>query len=188
MPQTDLPAWLWPRAAYVHVPFCAHHCGYCDFAVAAGRDERIGAYLDALAAELATLGTPQPVRTLFLGGGTPSHLDEAQLARLLETLARWLPVEAEGEFSLEANPDSLTAEKVALLADAGVNRVSLGAQSFHPHLLAVLERRHDVSEVPRAVASRWTSFSRCRARHWSSGAMTCARRWRSVRTTSRPTG
>jgi coproporphyrinogen III oxidase-like Fe-S oxidoreductase len=65
---TALPPWLWPRAAYVHVPFCAHRCGYCDFAIATGQDHLIGRYLDALAAELATLGTPRPVRTLFLGG------------------------------------------------------------------------------------------------------------------------
>jgi len=61
-----LPLWLWPRAAYVHVPFCAHHCGYCDFAIATGQDHAIELYLDALAAEIATLGEPRPVRTLFI--------------------------------------------------------------------------------------------------------------------------
>src|SRR5579871_3278937 len=81
-----LPPWLWPRAAYVHVPFCAHHCGYCDFAIAVGRDGRVGAYLDAIAAEMATLGSPQPVRTLFLGCGTPTHLRAAALDRLLTTV------------------------------------------------------------------------------------------------------
>src|SRR4051812_39274267 len=112
----DLP-WIWPRAAYVHVPFCAHHCGYCDFAIAVGRDDLIDRYLDALAAELATLGAPQPVKTIFLGGGTPSHLSAGQLARLLADLRHWLPLNAGGEFSIEANPDSLTADKVAVLAD-----------------------------------------------------------------------
>src|SRR5262249_27370177 len=77
------PPWRWPRAAYVHIPFCAHHCGYCDFAIAVGQEGRIDAYLDALAAELATLGEPQPVRSVFLGGGTPTYLSAAQLARLL---------------------------------------------------------------------------------------------------------
>src|SRR5438034_3218230 len=86
------PPWLWPRAAYVHVPFCAHHCGYCDFAVAAGQDHLIERYLDALAAELRTLGERQAVDTLFLGGGTPSHLDAPQLERLLQTVAEWLPL------------------------------------------------------------------------------------------------
>src|SRR5206468_4950429 len=102
----DRPAWLWPRAAYVHIPFCAHHCGYCDFAVAAGQDHLIDLYLEALAMELAGLVKPRCVRTLFLGGGTPSHLDAAQLKRLFADLDRWLPREPGAEVSLEANPDS----------------------------------------------------------------------------------
>jgi oxygen-independent coproporphyrinogen-3 oxidase len=147
----DRPPWLWPRAAYVHVPFCAHHCGYCDFAVAVGQDQQIELYLDALAAELATLGSPQPVRTLFLGGGTPTHLSPAQLERLLSSVLRWLPPEEGHEFSVEANPDTLDAARVAVLADHGVTRVSVGAQSFHPHLLRALDRRHAPEEVPAAV-------------------------------------
>src|SRR5438552_4820280 len=148
------PPWLWPRATYVHIPFCAHHCGYCDFAVAAGKDHWIELYLDALAAELATLGKPQAVETIFLGGGTPTHLNCCQLDRLLTNINHWLsrslfPVRT--EFTIEANPNSLDAEKVAVLAGHGVNRVSLGAQSFHPHLLEVLERQHDPADVPRAV-------------------------------------
>jgi oxygen-independent coproporphyrinogen-3 oxidase len=160
-----LPPWLWPRAAYVHVPFCAHHCGYCDFAIATGQDHLIELYLDALAAELATLGEAQPVRALFLGGGTPTHLTAAQLERLLSTVLHWLPLDdrsscippARGgdtggaEFSIECNPDTLTADKIAVLADHGINRVSLGAQSFHANLLAVLERAHDPEEIARAV-------------------------------------
>ncbi len=151
MSQTEGPPWLWPRAAYVHVPFCAHQCGYCDFAIATGQDHLIELYLDALAAELAMLGAPQPVRTLFLGGGTPSHLSARQLERLLTDLGRWLPLEAGSEVSVEANPDSLSDDKVAVLADHGVTRVSLGAQSFHAHLLGALDRAHSPAEVPRAV-------------------------------------
>jgi len=147
----DLPPWLWPRAAYVHVPFCAHHCGYCDFAVAAGQDHLIDRYLDALFAELRTLGEPQPVDTIFLGGGTPSHLDARQLEHLLQIIYQWLPLSRGHEFSVEANPDSLDEEKIGVLARYGVNRISLGAQSFQPHLLQVLERRHSPQEVPRAV-------------------------------------
>jgi oxygen-independent coproporphyrinogen-3 oxidase len=145
------PPWVWPRAAYVHVPFCAHHCGYCDFAVVAGQDHLADAYLDALAAELAMLGSPQPVETVFLGGGTPTHLDAGRLARLLAEVTRLLPLAPGGEFTAEANPDTLDADRVAVLAAHGVNRISLGAQSFHPHLLRVLERRHAPAEVPRAV-------------------------------------
>src|SRR5207248_6062488 len=118
VPDRDaLPPWLWPRAAYVHVPFCAHHCGYCDFAIATGQDHLIDLYVDALSAELAGLGEPQPVRTIFLGGGTPTHLGAQQLERLLSAVRRWLPFErgAGPEFSVEANPDSLTADKVKVL-------------------------------------------------------------------------
>jgi oxygen-independent coproporphyrinogen-3 oxidase len=148
-----LPPWLWPRAAYVHIPFCAHHCGYCDFAIATGQDHLIELYLDALAAELAELGEAQPVRTIFLGGGTPTHLGAAQLERLLSVVLRWLSLDAanESEFSIECNPDTLTADKIAVLADHGVNRVSLGAQSFDGELLAVLERAHNPDEIARAV-------------------------------------
>src|SRR5437879_4527560 len=124
------PRWWWPRAAYVHIPFCAHHCGYCDFAVAAGKDHLIELYLDALAAELATLGSPQSVETVFLGGGTPTHLNSRQLECLLIQVHRWLPGThclLPTEFTIEANPNSLNAEKIAVLADHGVTRVSLGA-------------------------------------------------------------
>lgn len=147
----SLPPWLWPRAAYVHIPFCAHHCGYCDFAIAVHQDHLIELYLDALDAELSTLGTPQPVHTLFIGGGTPTYLSTAQLRRLLESVRRWLLLQPGGEFSIEANPGTLDADKIAVLAEQGVTRVSLGAQSFHPHLLRVLERDHVPDDVPRAV-------------------------------------
>lgn len=155
MDPTKLPPWQWPRAAYVHVPFCAHHCGYCDFAIAVNQDDRISLYLEALEAELATLEKPQPVRTIHIGGGTPTHLSADQLERLLTSLRKWLPLvsSSEREFAIEANPDSLDADKVKVLADHGVTRVSLGAQSFHPHLLKVLERTHSPGEVPRAVAA-----------------------------------
>lgn len=150
-PVQHKPPWLWPRAAYLHIPFCAHHCGYCDFAIAVGRDDMMDLYLDALAAELATLGGAQSVETLFLGGGTPTYLSARQLERLLTEIHRWLPPRPGHEFSIEANPGTLDADKVAVLADHGVNRVSLGAQSFHPHLLRVLERDHAPADVPRAV-------------------------------------
>ena len=146
------PPWIAPRAAYVHIPFCAHHCGYCDFAVAAGQDHRIEPYLDALATELAALRTPREIRTLFLGGGTPSHLDVRQLSQLMAELRRWFPGPLD-EISLEANPDSFNEEKASLLASFGVNRVSLGVQSFDPRMLRRLERRHEPAHVEPAVAA-----------------------------------
>src|SRR5579872_1598654 len=83
------PPWLEPRTAYIHIPFCAHHCGYCDFAVSSGQDNLIEHYLDALIQEMTTLGTPRPVETLFIGGGTPTHLNPDQLDRLLTSINRW---------------------------------------------------------------------------------------------------
>ena len=160
-----LPPWLWPRAGYVHVPFCAHHCGYCDFAVATGRDHLIDRYLDALAAELSTLQTPQPVRTLFLGGGTPTHLDAGQLERLLGLHS---PLAAPGSRrrSSPSRPTPIRSRptRSRVLADHGVNRVSLGAQSFHPHLLAVLERATDPDHVRQAVGAHPRAHpARCRS-------------------------
>jgi oxygen-independent coproporphyrinogen-3 oxidase len=155
----DLPPWLWPRAAYIHVPFCAHHCGYCDFAVAVGHDERIDEYLRALEAELSRLGQSQPVRTLFVGGGTPTYLSPRQLDTLLVIIRSWLSLDADGEFSIEANPAGLDDDKVRVLASHGVNRVSLGAQSFDGDLLRVLERDHLPADVPLAVerVRRWVA-------------------------------
>lgn len=147
----ERPAWLWPEAAYVHVPFCAHHCGYCDFAVAVGQDERIDAYLDALEIELSGLTAPHPVRTLFFGGGTPTYLAHRPLERLLRLTQHWLPLLPDHEFSVEANPSGLDVEKIELLRAFGVNRLSLGVQSFQPRLLEILERDHRPADVPRVL-------------------------------------
>jgi oxygen-independent coproporphyrinogen-3 oxidase len=154
--------WLWPTAAYVHIPFCAHHCGYCDFAVAIGMDERIDAYLDALEIELSQLGEPQPVQTLFFGGGTPTYLPHRPLERLLTLVDRWLPRLPEHEFSVEANPSYLDVEKIDQLCAHGVNRLSLGVQSFAAPTLQVLERDHrpdDVLRVLEFIRPRIANFS-----------------------------
>jgi len=140
-----------PRAAYVHVPFCAHRCGYCDFTLVARRDELIPQYLVALESELQLLRQPAPVDTLFMGGGTPTHLSAGQLATLLDSVTRWFPLSDAGEFSVEVNPSGLTADKIAVLAEHGVNRISLGVQSFDAQILATLERDHRAADVFRAV-------------------------------------
>jgi oxygen-independent coproporphyrinogen-3 oxidase len=108
-------------------------------------------YIDALTAEMAALGKPQPMRTLYLGGGTPTHLSGRQLDRLLTAIRRWLPPEPGHEWSVEANPGTLDRDKTAIMAEHGVNRVSLGAQSFNPRMLRTLERNHDPEDVSRAV-------------------------------------
>jgi oxygen-independent coproporphyrinogen-3 oxidase len=153
-----------PRAAYVHVPFCRHRCGYCNFTVVAGRDDLIESYLLALERELSSLREPQPVETLFLGGGTPTHLRPEELRRLLQIVGRWFPLESrhqpaqpEGwtptcEFSVEANPADLDAARSEVLAEFGVNRISLGAQSFDARKLELLERDHRAAEIERSAA------------------------------------
>lgn len=144
--------WLWPRAAYVHLPFCAHHCGYCDFAVAVGRDERRPAYVAALAREMTRLETPQHVDTLNFGGGTPTYFTARQLEDCVAAVRRWFPAAPGQEFSVEANPGTLDDDRLRVLVDAGLTRVSIGCQSFEPAILRVLERDHEPADVPRAVA------------------------------------
>jgi putative oxygen-independent coproporphyrinogen III oxidase len=129
---------------YVHLPFCAHRCGYCDFVTATGRDDLHGAYVDALLRELREEHDGSPVETIFLGGGTPTYTALPELLRLLRALP---PVR---ELTVEANPETVTPELARELRGAGVNRVSLGAQTFQPHLLHVLERRATPADVKRA--------------------------------------
>lgn len=140
-----------PRAAYIHVPFCRHHCGYCNFTVVAGRDDLIGDYLTAIDRELSSLNEQRQIDTLFLGGGTPTHLSPAQLAQLFDTIERWFAFAPGHEFTIEANPADLTPDKTQLLAARGVTRVSLGGQSFDAAKLQLLERDHGPEEVARSV-------------------------------------
>ena len=135
------------RLLYVHLPFCAHRCGYCDFVTSVGRRADHGAYADALAAELEQerWRLDAGVETIFVGGGTPTFTEPDALRRVLAALPR-----AE-ELTVEANPETVTPGLAALLQEHGVNRVSLGAQSFRPRLLDVLERLAGPDDVRRAV-------------------------------------
>jgi oxygen-independent coproporphyrinogen-3 oxidase len=139
------------RSVYVHVPFCRHRCGYCDFTLVAGRDDLVGAYLDALAIELRRVEKPVELDTLFYGGGTPTHLRHTELAQLFRLVLDRYSLATGFEFSVEANPANLTDDTVRILADFGVNRVSLGAQSFDRETLAVLERDHTADDIAAAV-------------------------------------
>ena len=132
------------RHLYVHLPFCAHRCGYCDFVTATGRNHLHGPYVDALLRELHEEHDGSPVETIFLGGGTPTFTALPELLRLLRALP---PAR---ELTVEANPETVTPDLARELRRAGVNRVSLGAQTFQPHLLGVLERRATPADVERA--------------------------------------
>jgi oxygen-independent coproporphyrinogen-3 oxidase len=150
-PVTHNPRFETPRAAYIHVPFCRHRCGYCNFTLIAGRDDLIDSYVQALALELSWLQHPRPVESLYVGGGTPSHLPLRQQEHLLALLPHWFPPAGSYEFTLEANPSDVTDELLDTWQRAGVNRVSLGIQSFQAEKLAVLERDHGRTEIRRAV-------------------------------------
>jgi oxygen-independent coproporphyrinogen-3 oxidase len=139
------------RAAYVHVPFCRHRCGYCNFTLVAGRDDLIGDYLRAIGLELQSLGDPREVDTLFFGGGTPTHLPPDALRRLIATARRWFPLAAGHEFSVEVNPADLTLQQLDVLAGGGVNRISLGGQSFDVAKLKMLQRDHTPELLCQAV-------------------------------------
>src|SRR5579864_3671154 len=135
------------RHLYVHLPFCAHRCGYCDFVTVVGRGEQHRAYVDALLRELDLergLLAPE-LETIFLGGGTPTFTHLAELVRLLEALP---PAD---DVTVEANPETVTPELARALRARGVTRVSLGAQTFQPELLRVLERVAGPDDVRRGV-------------------------------------
>jgi oxygen-independent coproporphyrinogen-3 oxidase len=134
------------RHLYVHLPFCAARCGYCDFVTVVGREGRHGEYVDALLAELELErgALSERLDTVFLGGGTPTFTKAGALQRLLRALPGCK------ELTVEANPETVTPELASLLAAEGVNRVSLGAQSFQPQLLETLERRASPDVVRRA--------------------------------------
>ena len=131
------------RHLYVHVPFCAHRCGYCDFVTVTGREAVHAEYVDALMAELRRHDVAP--ETIYIGGGTPSLLDDELLRRLLEALPAAVDV------TIECNPETVTPSKARVLREGGVTRISLGAQSLRPHLLETLERRARPETVIAAV-------------------------------------
>ena len=150
-----------PRHAYVHVPFCRHRCGYCDFTLVAGRDDLIERYFVALAIEIERLSNVPDATaaaaclhldTLYLGGGTPSHLGPDGLRRLFDVLRERLVPAAGAEVTVEANPLDLTGDFVAACRDLGVTRVSLGGQSLDAATLRALDRDHAPDDVRRAVS------------------------------------
>jgi oxygen-independent coproporphyrinogen-3 oxidase len=142
---------------YIHVPFCARRCSYCDFAIAVRRVVPSQRFVEAVLQEWAAWQTdaawavsPQ-LETIYLGGGTPSRLDPVAVGDLLAGIAREREIAPDAEITLEANPDDVTPAAAAAWRAAGVNRVSLGVQSFDPAVLAWMHRTHTVGQVGAAV-------------------------------------
>lgn len=145
---------------YVHVPFCASRCGYCDFNTYAGLDGLIEGYAGALEWEMgARASEARAVRTVYLGGGTPTHLRQRTLERLLHRVFSIFEVQQSAEVTIEMNPGDADLHRLQRMRKAGVNRISIGAQSFDDRLLALLQRRHSVRETREAVlAARAAGF------------------------------
>ena len=144
-----------PVGAYVHLPYCRRHCWYCDFNVHVGGEDSITAYLSALEAEISAvaglLGPPPDIETVYVGGGTPSHVGPERLGRILRLLRRELGLGPRAEFSVEANPADAGAELFQAMVGAGVNRLSLGVQSFNDQRLGLLDRDHRADEARQTV-------------------------------------
>jgi oxygen-independent coproporphyrinogen-3 oxidase len=144
---------------YLHIPFCHTRCYYCDFNTYAGILPLREPYVRALLTEIAMAGrmaqhpdgTPRRTRTIFFGGGTPSLLTVGQVTRLLDSCRQAFAVDQEAEITLEANPGTLSPEQLVGLRAAGVNRLSLGAQSFDAQLLETLGRIHSPEEIVQAL-------------------------------------
>lgn len=132
-------------ALYVHIPFCEHICSYCDFAKVFYNDQMADGYLAALKAECGKL-PPKPLRTIYIGGGTPSALSLRQLRKLLEILSPFVG-DHTLEYTIEANPESLDRDKLKLLKKYGVNRLSIGVQTFNDQLVKIIERHHHKAMV-----------------------------------------
>lgn len=140
-----------PRAVYIHVPFCLHRCGYCDFTLVAQKDELIPAWFEALRNELGRLDRRYPVDSIFVGGGTPTHLSPRDLELLGQLIDQHFQLMDGGEYSVEANPDGLDKDRLATLQQIGVNRLSLGVQSFDDDVLKTLERQHTGTQAREAI-------------------------------------
>jgi putative oxygen-independent coproporphyrinogen III oxidase len=137
------------KAAYIHIPFCHHICHYCDFNKVFMKGQPVHEYLEALDKEMAITVQDQPngLETVFVGGGTPTALNERQLELLVKSIQKRLKIGNKAEYTFEANPGDLTKEKLAILKAGGVNRLSFGVQTFNDDLLKAIGRTHRAKDV-----------------------------------------
>ncbi len=143
-----------PRHLYVHVPFCARRCSYCDFSIAVRRTVPAATFAAAVASELDLRFPPSTIpwraETLYFGGGTPSHLGAAGVERLMDVMRARVALDEGAEVTLEANPEDVTLDAARAWRRAGISRVSLGAQSFDDRVLAWMHRNHDAATTTAA--------------------------------------
>ncbi|MCB9508747.1 MAG: radical SAM family heme chaperone HemW [Deferribacteres bacterium] len=152
-------------AIYLHIPFCEQRCSYCDFYTVAKREQAIPDYVDALLTEIdlqqaSLFWQQQKYSTIFFGGGTPSLLSVAQVSRIVEALRSAFFISEAAEVTMEANPGTVSRDQLAGYRQAGVNRLSLGVQSFHEDELRQVDRIHSVSDIYKTVdATRAVGFA-----------------------------
>ncbi len=142
------------QAAYIHIPFCEHICHYCDFNKVFLKNQPVNEYIEALETEMriALAGTPKKLmNSIFVGGGTPTSLNEKQLERLCTIIRDHLPLASHAEYTFEANPGDLSEEKLKILFDGGVNRISFGVQTFDEELLKKIGRTHKPKDVYSSI-------------------------------------
>lgn len=146
------------NSLYIHIPFCIHRCGYCDFNTYAGLQGLIPAYSQAVCAELEYLSQSVkrqlPIHTIYFGGGTPSLVPANQLAEILSTVKDYFNLQPSPEITLEANPGTVSCEYLSQVHRLGINRISFGMQSADQNELALLERQHTYEDVLKAL--RWS--------------------------------
>ena len=140
-----------PTGLYIHVPFCEKRCVYCSFySTVHGKEER-DAFVRTLAKELAFRHNDAPISTLYFGGGTPSQLDDEEMEAVFSAIHRHCVLSPHAEITFEANPDDISQQKVVHLRQLGVNRISLGVQSFDDRRLSFLNRRHTAQQALDAI-------------------------------------
>jgi len=143
-----------PEALYIHIPFCTNKCHYCDFTSYILKGQPVDEYLDALELEMRLTTEqwkPKQIKTVFVGGGTPTVLTPPQMEKFLSSVHRWFPLADDVEFSMEANPGTTDRDKLQAMKDGGVNRISFGVQSFDNELLKRIGRIHEVDDVYRSL-------------------------------------
>ncbi|MBX3035355.1 MAG: radical SAM family heme chaperone HemW [Anaerolineales bacterium] len=140
---------------YLHIPFCKHRCAYCDFNTYTNQEDSIPAYVNALIKEIEFVGsqTNSPIKTIFFGGGTPSLLSSGQFDSVLSALFLSFNILADAEITIEANPGTISPQKLDSIRKAGINRISFGVQSANAEELRMLEREHNFFDVIQAVST-----------------------------------